>query len=234
MFQFKQFAVDQSGCAMKINTDGVLLGALANAEHPNNILDIGTGTGVIAMMLAQRFESARIDAVEIDNNAADTATKNFEHSSYKDRLFCHAQDFSSFFAGIDDKHYDLMVSNPPFHLNSLKSPGKQRNQARHADKQFFATMIKEVVNHLKPNGIFWMILPVITLASVLTDANEAGLKLVKTIDVSSYPDSEPHRQIVAFSITESYLTADKLVIYQSPKIYTEQYKTLLKDFFTIF
>ncbi len=98
MFQFKQFTVDQSGCAMKINTDGVLLGALAEAYGEERILDIGTGTGVIALMLAQRFTRARIDAVEIDQLAAKTAERNFARSPFAERMMVYPLDFEAFFA----------------------------------------------------------------------------------------------------------------------------------------
>src|SRR3954467_12793908 len=121
MFQFKQFAIDQTGCAMKINTDGVLLGALAEADKPQHILDIGTGTGVIALMLAQRFTIAMVDAVEIDEQAAETAKSNFENSVFANRVNLYAEGFESYLSRLD-KQYDLIVSNPPFYINSLESP----------------------------------------------------------------------------------------------------------------
>jgi len=137
MFQFKQFSVDQSGCAMKINTDGVLLGALADANQPPNILDIGTGTGVIAMMLAQRFTDAHIDAVEIDLSAAQTAERNFKNSAFGDRLSVYHKDFNAFFKENPTKEYDLIVSNPPFHINSLESPKAKKTLAKHTGEGFF-------------------------------------------------------------------------------------------------
>src|ERR1700712_4799166 len=110
MFQFKQFSVDQTGCAMKINTDGVLLGALAAADRPKNVLDIGTGTGVIALMLAQRFTEAHIDAVEIDETAAKTAQNNFKNAVFSDKLSVFWADFSTLLAENASKKYDLIVS----------------------------------------------------------------------------------------------------------------------------
>jgi tRNA1Val (adenine37-N6)-methyltransferase len=108
VFQFKQFSVDQTGCAMKINTDGVLLGALSEANDPRSILDIGTGTGVIALMLAQRFTSAQINAVEIDTFAAQTAGENFENSPFADRMNIFPTDFQSFFKDNPSKKYDFI------------------------------------------------------------------------------------------------------------------------------
>src|SRR5258708_18444410 len=105
IFRFKQFNVDQTGCAMKINTDGVLLGALVEADHPKNILDIGAGTGVIALMLAQRFIEAEIDAVEIDVAAAETAGNNFNNSQFANRLNSYPLSFENFFEQNPDKKY---------------------------------------------------------------------------------------------------------------------------------
>src|ERR1700743_597427 len=118
VFHFKQFAVDQTGCAMKINTDGVLLGALTEADKPETILDIGTGTGVIALMLAQRFTDAKIDTVEIDIDTAQTAERNFKASPFADRLTVYALGFESYFEKYPEKKYDLIVSNPPFYIDS--------------------------------------------------------------------------------------------------------------------
>src|ERR1700733_3404653 len=120
MFHFKQFSVDQSGCAMKINTDGVLLGAITQADDPKTILDIGTGTGVIALMLAQKFANAQIDAVEIDESAAKTAGRNFENAIFNDRLNIYPSGIRTFFEGHPENKYDLIVSNPPFYINSLE------------------------------------------------------------------------------------------------------------------
>ena len=141
MFQFKQFSVDQTGCAMKINTDGVLLGALVYADQPKNILDIGTGTGVIALMLAQRFTSAKIDAVEIDSTAAETAERNFKNSPFAERLSIFPTDFQRFFNTHPANKYDLIISNPPFHLNSLESPEAKRSVAKHTGEDFFEELI---------------------------------------------------------------------------------------------
>ena len=119
IFNFKQFAVDQSGCAMKVNTDGVLLGVLAEAELPARILDIGTGTGVIALILAQRYASATITAVEIDENAAKTAGANFSQSVFNSRLQLFHSPFEVYFEENRENKFDLIVSNPPFFIVSL-------------------------------------------------------------------------------------------------------------------
>lgn len=234
MFRFKQFSVDQTGCAMKINTDGVLLGAMAGEGEPLNILDIGTGTGVIALMLAQRFMNAKIDAVEIDEQAAITAKNNFSNSSFESRLTLHAHGFEQFFEDHPEKRYDLIVSNPPFYINSLQSPGVKTNLAKHAADGFFEKLISVVAPQLTEQGICWLILPVDTSALVKNLALQSGLYLKKTISIHSFKDDAAHREILAFGKSNTPTQTDKFVIYSEPKVYTETYREVLKDFLTIF
>ena len=234
VFKFKQFDVDQSGCAMKINTDGVLLGALADADRPQTILDIGTGTGVIALMLAQRFTNANIDAIEIDQAAAETANRNFKNSAFSDRLTVYPSGFAAFFEQYPDKKYDLIVSNPPFYINSLKSPEAKRELAKHAGRNFFSDLTSYASKHLTDDGTMFLILPLDTVALVKEMTLTNMLFLKKKTRVSSYKDSEPHREIVVLSLDRDTEVDDNFVIYESPQIYTERYQEVLKDFFTIF
>jgi tRNA1Val (adenine37-N6)-methyltransferase len=234
MFRFKQFSVDQTGCAMKINTDGVLLGALTEADQPQNILDIGTGTGVIALMLAQRYTNAKVDGVEIDHSAAETAGRNFQGSPFADRLTIYQSGFEEFFAKYPDKKYDLIVSNPPFYINSLKSPEAKKGLAKHADHDFFKSLIAHCSSQLTSKGTVQLILPLNTIELVDESASKNGLFLSNRIVVLSYANSLPHREILTLSAEPGKATDHKFVIYESPGIYTEQYRTVLKDFFTIF
>ncbi len=234
MFQFKQFAVDQSGCAMKINTDGVLIGALTQANDPQSILDIGTGTGVIALMLAQRFLDSRIDAVEIDEAAATTADRNFKASKFAERLTGYYSGFEEYFQQNPGQKYDLIVSNPPFYIHSLKSPGESKSVAKHADEQFFDSLLDSTSKHLTETGLLWLILPVTTSEVVQVITANYGLHLHSKINVKSYPQSEAHRHIVAFSLSEFPVIFGDFTIYKEPKKYTAQYEYALKDFFTIF
>ena len=234
MFQFKQFSVDQTGCAMKINTDGVLLGALAEADDPKSILDIGTGTGVIALMLAQRFVSAQIDAVEIDSLAAQSAGKNFQNSSFADRLNIFSNDFQSFFKEYPFKKHDLIVSNPPFHLNSLESPGTKRSLAKHTNHNFFAELIEDSASHLTNSGLMLLILPLQAAELVKKLAGQFGLYLQKTITIHSFENDLPHREIISLGLNNIKLNNSHFVIYNEPKIYSDMYINALRDFFTIF
>ncbi|MBS1521711.1 MAG: methyltransferase [Bacteroidetes bacterium] len=234
VFQFKQFSVDQSGCAMKINTDGVLLGALAEADHPQTILDIGTCTGVIALMLAQRFPSAKVDAVEIDQSAAETAGRNFQNSSFADRLNIYPIGFAGFFDQNPDKKYDLIVSNPPFYINSLKSPQENKQLAKHADKDFFEGLINAISSHLNSNGLFCLILPIDTAVLIEQLAAKTTLHLQRAIKISSFENSEPHRLIMYFGFDQRLVNEDQFVIYKSLGNYTEEYINLLKPYFIAF
>ena len=233
-FQFKQFSVDQSGCAMKINTDGVLLGSLTEVVKPETILDIGTGTGVIALMMAQRFANAKIDAIEIDPKAAKTAGMNFKNSPFFERLTIYPDSFQNYFGSNPDKKYDLIVSNPPFFIDSLKSSGAERKLAKHTDKLFFADLTHYVSQHLSDTGTFWVILPV-TTAQLLKDIMYGtNLELANTTTVHSFIDSEPHRELLAFNNSGNFENFEKFVIYYAEKEYSLQYKNALKEFFTIF
>jgi len=234
MFRFKQFSVDQTNCAMKINTDGVLLGALTEANDPGNILEIGTGTGVIALMLAQRFPSSIVDAVEIDEAAAQTAGRNFQDSPFADRLNIFPLPIQGFFNEYPDRKYDLIVSNPPFHLNSLESPKAGKSLAKHTDGDFFEDLIMGVAKHLTENGTCWLILPFQAAELVNDIAGRSGLYLQKKITVHSFEVSEPHRKIIVFGKKREEIMEDKFVVYNEPKVYSEMYISSLKDFFTIF
>jgi tRNA1Val (adenine37-N6)-methyltransferase len=234
MFQFKQFGVDQSGCAMKINTDGVLLGAMADADRPAAILDIGTGTGVIALMLAQRFESAKVDAVEIDEHAAKTAGHNFKNSIFHNRLTIYFSDIKTFFDEHPDNKHDLIVSNPPFYINSLESPIEKRSLAKHTEGNFFEALMKDVSRHLSVTGACWVILPPDTASMVAPLVTQNGMHLQKKISIRSYPHSQAHRAILCIGFNEIPLKISNLTIYKTAGIYSEEYKQLLRPYFLAF
>src|SRR6476661_8714524 len=159
-FRFKQFTISQEGCAMKVNTDGVLLGAYADASHAERVLDIGTGTGVVALMLAQRFPDLDIDALEPDQSASSTATLNFAQSPWQDRLMIYNATFQDYFKGKSRLAYDLIVSNPPFFIDALQSESAQKSLARHTDITFFHQLLSEAARHLSPHGKLQVIVPV--------------------------------------------------------------------------
>lgn len=227
IFRFKQFAVDQAGCAMKINTDGVLLGAVAEHPAPVNILDIGTGTGVIVLMMAQRFSSSLVHAVEIDESAALAASKNCLNSPFADRTDVFHSSFEEFDT---DLKYSLIVSNPPYFVNDLKNPEKRKEIARHADEDFFGLLLKKAAGMLTEDGLLWLILPVKQAESVVVNAVLQKLFPSKIVHVYSDQTKISFRQIICLGFSDKPVLEEHLYIYEGQNIYTDQYKYLLRDF----
>ena len=161
MFKFKQFSIAQDNTAMKVGTDGVLLGAWTNVPEPvNNILDIGTGTGLIALQMAQRTNAEQIDAVEMDDLAYEQAFENFENSDWGDRLFCYHATFVELVEELKgDQTYDFIVCNPPFYSEDFKTPDAARNTARFQSALPFEELLEGVSLLLAKTGIFSVIIP---------------------------------------------------------------------------
>lgn len=232
MFSFKQFTVDQDRCAMKIGTDGVLLGAWTPLENnPNSILDIGTGTGLIALMLAQRSAADQIDALEIDENAYEQAVDNFEKSPWNDRLFCFHAGLDEFVEEPEDE-YDLIVSNPPFYTEDYYTNNEQRDLARFADAMPFEELVEAAAMFLSEKGIFSVIIPFKEEAQFLALAQECELYPFKITRVKGTPVTEIKRSLLAFSRNEfTELLVDELVIETARHQYTAEYIALTKDFY---
>ncbi len=217
---------------MKIGTDGVLLGAWTPIENnPFSILDIGTGTGVIALMLAQRSRAEQIDALEIDEEAYEQATDNFENSPWNDRLFC-------FHAGLDElieepeDEYDLIVSNPPFYSEDYKTENSQRDLARFQDAMPFEDLIEAADLLLSENGIFAVIVPFKEEEKFINLAIEFELYPFKITRVKGTPTTEIKRSLLAFSRNKNIdFTTDELIIETTRHQYTEEYIALTKDFY---
>jgi tRNA1Val (adenine37-N6)-methyltransferase len=231
-FQFKQFFLEQDRCAMKIGTDGVLLGAWTPIENnPFSILDIGAGTGIIALMLAQRSGAQQIDALEIDEEAYEQATDNFENSPWNDRLFCFHAGLDEFVEEPEDE-YDLIVSNPPFYSEDYKSENEQRDLARFQDAMPFEDLVEAAALLLSENGIFSVIIPFKEEEKFLALANEYELYPLKITRVKGTPTSEIKRSLLAFSRNEiSNFPIDELIIETARHIYTPEYIALTKDFY---
>jgi tRNA1Val (adenine37-N6)-methyltransferase len=230
-FKFKQFEIDQTGCAMRINTDGVLLGAVAFKPGATKILDIGTGTGVIALMLAQRFPEAFIDAVEIDESAAFAAAKNARNAPFAARLTVLHMAIEHYSAsGL----YDLIVSNPPYFVNDLKNTEHRKGIARHTDAVFFEDMLRQIALMLDKDGRFWFILPVKQAKSTIDIAVAYGLFPTEIIHLHSDESKPEIRQIVCLEYSGAAVSHQNLYIYAARGVYTDAYKLLLKDFFLAF
>ena len=231
-FKFKKFAVEQDRCAMKIGTDGVLLGAWTSiTTNPISILDIGTGTGIIALMLAQRTHAEQIDALEIDEEAYEQAVENFENSPWSDRLFCFHAGLDEFIEEPEDE-YDLIVSNPPFYSEDYKTDNKQRDLARFQDAMPFEDLIEAAAMFLSDDGIFSTIIPFKEEEQFIALAVEAELYPVKITRVKGTPTSEIKRSLLAFSRNEiSHFPVDELTIEISRHNYTPEYIALTQDFY---
>lgn len=234
IFYFKQFRIDQSNCAMKVNTDGVLLAAMADFKCPAKILDVGTGTGLIALMLAQKYTSAIVHAVEIDQSAADTAKLNFLKSPFSNRIALFHSSIKEHFTNSTEQ-YDLIISNPPFFINSLSSQNEKKSVARHTDLSFFEVLLTESVRHLNHSGHLCIILPLETAALVKKMVHSSGvLKVQKEILIYSFIESKPHRTIMVMGFEALAPMEESLVIYESKGVYSAIYRNLLKDYLTIF
>lgn len=231
-FQLKKFSVEQDRCAMKVGTDGVLLGAWTTIENkPFSILDIGTGTGIIALMLAQRSHAEQIDALEIDEDAYEQATDNFENSPWNDRLFCFHAGLDEFVEEPEDE-YDLIVSNPPFYSEDYKSSNDQRDLARFQDAMPFEDLVEAADLLLSENGIFSVIIPFKEEENFVALANEYELYPIKITRVKGTPTSEIKRSLLAFSRNKTIpFPIDELIIETARHIYTPEYIELTKDFY---
>jgi tRNA1Val (adenine37-N6)-methyltransferase len=228
-FQFQQFRVQQDRCAMKISTDAVLLGSLAKSPSPKNILDIGTGTGVIALMLAQRFPEAKVTALEIDPEAAIQAEENFKDSPFVERLKLiptSLQDFST------DVSFDLIVSNPPYFPDHLKSSDPKRNLALHTDSLPFDALIHQVSQWLTPSGQFWVILPPRQMEDFCKLAPTKLLFPTIKIQIQDIPKKPIHREIVSFSLINSPVSIPTQVccLKNEDGHYSQEYKQLVSGF----
>ena len=217
---------------MKIGTDGVLLGAWTPIENnPFSILDIGTGTGIIALMLAQRSKAEQIDALEIDEDAYEQAVDNFENSPWSDRLFCFHAGLDEFVEEPEDE-YDLIVSNPPFYTEDYKSGTEQRDLARFADAMPFEDLIEAAALLLSENGVFSVIIPYKEEENFVALANEFDLFPLKITRVKGTPTSEIKRSLLAFSRNKiNEFPVAELTIETARHIYTPEYIALTKDFY---
>jgi tRNA1Val (adenine37-N6)-methyltransferase len=230
-FTFKQFSVNQDRCAMKIGTDGVLLGAWTPIiNNPYNVLDIGAGTGILSLMLAQRSNAEQIDAIEIDEDAYEQCVENFEASPWGDKLFCFHAGLDEFVDEPEDE-YDLIISNPPFYTDDYKSDNTSRDLARFEDALPFEELIEAAALLLSDNGIFSVIIPYKEEERFVSMCKELDLFPLKITRVKGTPTSEIKRCLLAFCRMEQTPLIDELVIEISRHNYTPEYIELTKEFY---
>ncbi len=230
-FRFKLFTVNQNRCAMKIGTDAVLLGAWTSLKHrPISVLDIGAGTGVLSLMMAQRSAAQNIEALEIDADAYEQCTENFENSPWADRLFCYHASLLEFVEEIDDT-YDLIICNPPFYSEDYKTDSKARDQARFNDAMPFEHILYAVAHLLSEAGLFSVIIPFKEESNFIDLASKVGLFPDRILQVKGHADSEIKRSLIEFSSKVSDIETAELIIETSRHNYTEDYVALTKDFY---
>lgn len=234
MFHFKKFSIDDSTAAMKIGTDAVLLGAWTPCVNETRILDIGAGSGILSLMMAQRNFGTPVDAVELNPDAAFLALQNVHLSPWFDRINVYNQSFQDFASSTKDK-YSLIICNPPFFSKSLKANGEARNMARHNDSLSIDELLRGVSDILTNNGKACFIIPADTIENWNQVASKHSLFPANITQVKSSPVDLPHRILVTFSKTLlSVVEKNEILIYISHTIYTNEYKNLTKDFYLNF
>ncbi len=230
-FRFKQFTIRQERCAMKVGTDGVILGAWTDIEGAGRALDIGTGTGLLALMLAQRSKSLFIDAIEIDPAAARQAAENVAGSVYAERISVRLSDFRDFDpeAGVQ---YDLVICNPPYFNRSFKAPGNGRTLARHSDTLDLAVLFGRVASFLLPTGRITIIIPSEQVESTKEIAGMQHFYPGRILEIRPVPGAAPKRHGIAFTRKKSTPEVQSLVIEEHGRHgYSDAFRELTKEFY---
>jgi tRNA1Val (adenine37-N6)-methyltransferase len=234
-FQFKQFKVNQDKSAMKVCTDACVLGAWAEVEHAKNILDIGAGTGLLSLMVAQRNRSARITAVELEENAFAQAIENVGDSPFNDQitvLHSAIQNFNP------DEKFDFIITNPPFFQSDLRSPDSKINQAHHSDSLTFNDLLIAVEILLTPDGIWNILLPVAEGIIFQNKAEKTGWFMSRKLTLFHQKNKKPFRLLMSFKhskyVDNELLETDLFIYEEDGKTYTPTFEKLLKDYYLIF
>lgn len=218
---------------MKVNTDGVLLAAMARCRGEGKIMDVGTGTGVIAIMLAQRFPGIQVEALEPDEMAFRLAEGNFRASPFSARLSALNTTVQQHV--FSHGAYSLIISNPPYFLAALKSPDPRKSLARHGNLDFFERLFDQSAYALEHGGELQLILPLAPISALIPLANAHGLYLIRSTAIRSFAHTPPFREVLAFSNSDQgKVEKDDFVIYRQQGKYSLAYTELLKDFFLHF
>ena len=227
-FTFKQFTVNHDKCAMKVGTDGVLLGAWAPVANANHILDVGTGTGLIALQVAQRNPHATITAIEIDPSAASQAKENVQCSPWADRIDVICSDFRNFQSKVK---FDLIISNPPYFIDALKCPDKQRNMARHTGDLNYELLFHQAAHLLEEKGCISIIIPVEAEREVIDAAWDNKLFPSNCLRIITKPGKPCRRVLFTFRFQYREYIEESLCIEVERNNYTPEYIALTKDFY---
>jgi len=228
-FRFKQFTIHHDRSTMKVGTDGVLLGAWANINAAQSILDIGTGSGLIALMLAQRATSSiKIDAVELEAHASHEAAENVMHSPWAEKITVHHTPIQQFESTIK---YDMIISNPPYFENSQKPPEEKRAITRHTDTLPFQDLLKETVRLLNRDGKFNVILPYQEGLNFIELASKYQLTCNRQWSFRTRKEKPIERLLLEFSYQTKPVETGEIVLYEEGENWSSSYKDLTKDFY---
>jgi tRNA1Val (adenine37-N6)-methyltransferase len=230
-FRFKQFELSDTRCAMKIGTDGVLLGAWADCGNVKTAIDVGTGSGLLALMIAQRATDSLITALEIDEGAAADARDNIAASVFSRRINVIIGDFAKYRPTIK---VDLIVSNPPYFTTGEHSADTTRATARHQDGLTFENLARYADEHLSPNGSLALVAPFEALDEIIYRCEMSHLKLRRQCTIYSKADKEPIRVLCQFYRTDGKIEQTGLIIRQADNSYSADFAELTKDFYLNF
>ncbi len=232
-FHFKQFSISQDKCAMKVSLDACLLGAICNVQHAHRILDIGTGTGLLSLMAAQRSH-AHIDAIELDVDAAKQAQENVETSRFLSHIKVHHKNIKQYTSSND---FDVIICNPPFFSDHLKGPSHKRNLARHNDGLSFSELNQCLSQHLHADGRAWLLLPCSEFDEFISESENQNLIQDEKWFISSRPQKAPHRIVFSLKhnkkVSKHSLSPEKSISVHAEigGDYTAEFKSLLADFY---
>jgi tRNA1Val (adenine37-N6)-methyltransferase len=228
-FQFKQFSIEDDQSTMKVGTDAVLLGSWVHLENEKSILDIGSGSGIISLMLAQRT-SAQIQAIDIDENSVNQANHNFQKSPWASQIkakHCSLSDFTK----SESEKFDLIVSNPPFFINSLKSPRKNKNRSKHTDELTYEELAYGIANLLGPRGKACLILPYTESKLFIDLALIENIYLNKQLKIRPKATKDINRVLMEFSFNKSKFEEKEIHLREENNEFSEAYKTLSKNYY---
>lgn len=237
LFRFKQFSVHHDQCAMKVGTDGILLGAwagndLPESQRPQSVIDIGAGSGLIALMLAQRFSNSEITGIELCAKAAQQARENFKRSPWHNRLSLIEADARSYRSS---SHHDFVVANPPFFSDSLQPPNTSRAVARHADSLTFSNLVNFATDSLSETGRLAVVVPFQRADRFCDEAQQADLKLTRRCDVQPTHQKPFVRSLLQFERINNEVDSpslhENLVLELTRHEYSEEFRRLTREFY---
>ena len=229
-FRFKQFTVNDERSSMKVGTDAVLLGAWAGNRIPSTILDIGTGCGLIALMMAQRFTDAKITAIDIHERSVEQSGENFKASRWPENLSAELISLQELASGRANA-FDLIISNPPFFSDSLLPPDPSKKIARHTETLSFQELVEGVNNLLKPGGHFALILPMESHKAFSHHATKKGFLKCRELEIIPVKGKKPNRILSEWTKEQEEAVFESLCIRKNTLEYTDEYKKLTEEFY---